>query len=1147
MLIIISMRCKRTQQKVIRLIKTSMISLKILVPFLLYFILSIQIHAQPSNINFEHFGYEKGLPSAVVPSVFQDRIGYIWFGTFHGIARYDGYSIVAYTHREVDTTSISNAIIDAFCNDSDGNLWVGHARGLDKFNYSTETFTHYTLNSVLPSTDWSQHVISLLEDKNDTLWIGTGDGLYIFNKLTETFTWIKHDSTNPYSISSTNINAIYEDRSGSLWFGTGKGLNEYDKESKRFIHYWYPTEKYKDIENNNNPYWLCSILEDREGIFWLGTTGGVVEFNRQTEEFTLFQHDSKNSESLADNIVLSICEDQSGLLWISTKDGLDIFNKKTKIFSHYKHVVENPSSIGSNDVAKIILDRSGTIWISLYGGGGVEKFTPPNPLFKQYNLEPVKNNGASSIYTNNIGEDNNGMIWIGTQNGLFKFDPVNEIINKKIYNRDITFISVDEAGSFWVSAWNEGIYKLNQNDLQNSINNSKNLILKENISSIYKCQSGKILLGCSMGNIYSLNSVSGKINLIVHYPVWVEAVYEDKSGVLWIGSREEGIIWYDPLQKKFTQYTYDPKDSLTIGGNNVTQFCEDRNGDIWIIASSTLNKYSRAEGKIRRMGGKGNFPDDVFHIIEDDGGNLWFCTPNGTKKYDLETNQFKNYRNLMGWGYKARDGELYIGFNNITRFYPDSLKDNSFIPPIVITSFRKFEKPYPFGKTIELNYTDNFLSFEFSALSYISPEKNQYAYKMEGVDKDWVYSGTRRFASYPNLEPGNYIFKVKGSNNDGVWNEEGTSIAIIISPPFWKTWWAYSLYAGIFIFALYGIRRYEMNRMSYKNQGKLDKAVLKEKEETDKIKSDFFANISHEFRTPLTLILGPAEKIEKNESTNPAKDASIITRNSKRLLQLVNQLLDLSKLEAGKLKLEASKGNIVSFVKGIVLSFESLSESKDITLKISADKEFIELYFDKEKMIKILTNLLSNSFKFTPEGGKIIVSISEKNYAGKAGTLEIKIRDTGIGIAPEEMPKLFDRFYQVDSSQTREFEGTGIGLALTKELVELHQGNISVESEKGSADKDGKGLPAGQAGWTEFTLEFPLGRNHLKDEDVLKAEALFDETVILLDDEKYFIPKDVEEEFAGELSENKYLILVVEDNYDMREYIKESLSESYIG
>ncbi|HSR19021.1 MAG TPA: ATP-binding protein, partial [Ignavibacteriaceae bacterium] len=544
----------------------------------------------------------------------------------------------------------------------------------------------------------------------------------------------------------------------------------------------------------------------------------------------------------------------------------------------------------------------------------------------------------------------------------------------------------------------------------------------------------------------------------------------------------------------------------------------------------------------------------AFSLIDDVHGNLWISTdPAGAVKYNPFTKQLKFFADItLGWGYKTRSRELYFITTpffkvkkKMIRFNPDSLRNNSFIPPVVITAFRKFEKPHPFGKEIILPYNENYISFEFAALNFVNSENNQYAYKMEGIDKDWIYSGTRRYASYPNLDPGEYIFRVKGSNDDGVWNEKGTSIAIIISPPWWRTWWAYSSYACLFIFALYGIRRYELNRAGLKNKIKMDEAVLKEKEETDKMKSRFFANISHEFRTPLTLILGPAEKIISDTSEDVKKDAKIIRRNSSRLLQLVNQLLDLSKLEARKLKLEASKGNIVSFVKGVALSFESLAESKDITLKLLPEKDFIEVYFDREKMMKILTNILSNAFKFTPEEGKITVSVNETNQQ----FVQIKIRDTGIGIAPEEKPKLFDRFYQIDSSNTREYEGTGIGLALTKELVELHHGHIKVESERGQ--------------YTEFTLFFPLGREHLQDEEILVEKEIKTDVILSgaknlntsyeKEDRKVtthldssssvnspFPQNDIEKE------EEKTIILVVEDNYDMREYIKESLGSDYL-
>jgi signal transduction histidine kinase/DNA-binding response OmpR family regulator len=428
---------------------------------------------------------------------------------------------------------------------------------------------------------------------------------------------------------------------------------------------------------------------------------------------------------------------------------------------------------------------------------------------------------------------------------------------------------------------------------------------------------------------------------------------------------------------------------------------------------------------------------------------------------------------------------------------------------------------------IVLSYNENFLSFDFAVLDYTAPEKNNYAYKLDGLDNDWNYVGNRNFAHYTNLSPGKYIFSVKGSNNNDIWNEEGTSIRIIITPPWWKTWWAYSLYVLFALGLLYSIRRYELNRTYLKNQHKLDEVKLKEQEETDKMKSLFFANISHEFRTPLTLILGPADKINPDSSGEEIeKQTGVIKRNANRLLGLINQLLDLSKLEAGKLELKTSKANIVSFVKGITMSFESVAERKDITLKVKSSNDEIEIYFDKEKMTKILTNLLSNAFKFTQAGGQITVTINESDTK----LVEIKVRDTGVGIAKEEVPKLFDRFYQVDSSPTREHEGTGIGLALIKELVELHKGTISVDSKLGE--------------WTEFVIELPVGRRHLKDEEIVKTEEPMKEDIIV--DKEEFVPSIVKEidetEFIGE---DKNILLVVEDNVDVREYIKDSLADDF--
>ena len=625
-------------------------------------------------------------------------------------------------------------------------------------------------------------------------------------------------------------------------------------------------------------------------------------------------------------------------------------------------------------------------------------------------------------------------------------------------------------------------------------------------------------------------------------------MFVDSHGLIWIGTYK-GLATINPANETFKWFVPHENDLSSRWSKVVYGFLEDHNGVIWLATGMGLVRFNRQSG-IFTFYGDANSTVDVRakSLIEDKDGNIWFPTFTMITMFNPRTKMYKNFAKNYGlnefytWAKTCKDssGNFYFGYyGGITIFNPDSIYSDNPAPPVVLTDFKfsdqsvLMDSSISVKKNIELTYQQDEFSIEFSALNFLNSFKNQYAYKLEGFDKDWIYCGTRHQVTYTNLNYGTYTFRLIGSNSDEIWNKKGTSLTITIFPPWWRTTWAYISYGFFFVFTLYGLRRYELNRVKLKNKVKMDEAVLKEREETDKMKSRFFSNISHEFRTPLTLILGPAEKINSKTSNDIVKDSEIIKKNSKRLLQLVNQLLDLSRLEAGKSKLETTKNNIVSFVKGIALSFESLSEEKDITLKIESEKEYIEVYFDKEKMIKILTNVLSNAFKYTPEDGKITVLIKESSSVSKG--VEIKIRDTGIGIPKEEIPKLFDRFYQVDSSFTKEYEGTGIGLALTKELVELHHGTISAESEMGK--------------WTEFTLIFPIGKEQLKEEEIV-IEERSDKSVVRVDEDRYFITQNGNEESSNDLEvnslkEDKTIILVVEDNYDMREYIKESLDSSY--
>ena len=456
---------------------------------------------------------------------------------------------------------------------------------------------------------------------------------------------------------------------------------------------------------------------------------------------------------------------------------------------------------------------------------------------------------------------------------------------------------------------------------------------------------------------------------------------------------------------------------------------------------------------------------------------------------------------------------------------------------------------------LELSYKDDVITFEFASLDYSAPEKNQYAYKLENFNTDWIYSGTVRSATYTNLPPGEYIFRVKGSNNDGVWNEAGIALTLIITPPWWSTWWAYILYGLLFLCGLYLIRRYELNRLNLKNQLKLEKVATDSLRNLDQLKSHFFANISHEFRTPLTLILGQVESVMSSGiETKEKGKLQVANRNARRLLTLINQLLDLSKLEAGSMELNAGQHNIVSFLKSLFYSFESLAETQKITLKFESELEKIPVVFDPDKMEKVFYNLVSNAFKFTQEQGEIKVSItvrkaeffSASSTGGSIfnqvrddntkGFVEIKIKDTGKGIPAESLSHIFDRFYQVDGSSTREHEGTGIGLALTKELVELHKGKIAVSS------KEGEG--------TEFIIYFPIGDLKKKNEKSYELPVSNSAQENILTDVKIseaeLLPTSDHQPPSPGLqlptsASNQEIILVVEDNSDVRAYIREQL------
>jgi ligand-binding sensor domain-containing protein/signal transduction histidine kinase len=950
------------------------------------------LFAQYKNLKFAQFKIEDGV-IPIVRCICQDRTGYIWAGTYWGILRYDGYLFKPYLpnyvfHRKSinhkDTAYVSNAIVEAISVDDDGNIWAGTSMGLNKFNPITEKFIHYILNPSMPLSDWSNHVLALCNDRKGNLWIGTGNGLYLFDKKAKTFQRFIHDSTNANTIIHNSVNAVYEDKSGNIWVGTGGGLDKLDSSSKKFIHYW----KDSGISDTwGSVYWVLSIFVDRDRLIWLGTQNGLVEFDKAAGSFTLYKNNPNDTASLGNNSVSSICQDKNGFLWLSTAAGLDIFDKRTKKFFHYRSNESDPTSLSTNEITQIIMDRSGTTWIAT-NGGGLNKCILPSTFLKEY---PLESYGNFPRYTNNLIQDLEGKIWTGTDKGLISFDPVKEELKKENFKMSVEALNIDKEGTIWVISGQDNLYyKKNNEPVFKKFRTEK--IFNEVIISMRNSRDGNMWLGTSGGQVLKLDIHSGKIEKKLKYDYGITNIYEDKNGSLWLGTNEAGVIRYNQETNSSTRFIADLNDTLTISGNQVYDFCEDGAGNLWVITNSNINKFDKGLQKFEQMFGKDGFNGDGLSMFSDYNGNLWVSTGYGVDKYDPIKKQHILYNDLkLGWMYLTRKGEMYListtffkEKQKLLRINIDSLQNNSFIPPIVITSFKKFEKSSAFGKEVYLNYNENYVSFEFSALSFIKPEENQYAYKMEGIDKDWIFSETRHYASYPNLEPGKYIFRVKGSNNDGVWNEEGTSIAIIISPPWWGTWW-FRIGSLIMLFISVGsiIRYLEMKKIKRKIE-QLEQERALERERT---------RISRDMHDEVGSSLSEIAILSELAKKKPEEAAHHIQEISERAAEVIDSVSEIVwAMNPQNDKLD----NLIAHTRRYAVKYLGLA---NISCKFTTPYEIPSSSISAElrrNIFLVVKELLHNVVKHSC-ASEVMFEVSLLDH-----NLEIKIADNGKGFSLEQ-------------------------------------------------------------------------------------------------------------------------------------------------
>jgi len=1164
--------------------------------YIVYFCITCLILLGPTNafpqsneIQFEHITVEDGLPTNSTWIITQDHLGFIWFGTSHGLVKYDGYKMTIYQPDEYDSNSIYTGDIANIYEDRYQNLWIALINGLSLYNRESDNFTNY-LND--PGADWTSKNVfyDIVEDHNGTLWIGTSTkGLLKLVKNPEKLenhqdiiekSYI-HDPTDPKSIVSNCIFTVFEDNSGTLWLASDEGLCKYNRETDDFT-------TYKASEKKEYYYNLMfAIFEDNKSNLWIGTFGGgLAKFDKDKSEFEFTSFRTERDYSLElpsvagalnyspDYILRSIIENDDGTFWVPTSGGgLINFNPYTKDFISYVHDPTNPSSLSFCDdrVYMVYRDHSNVIWASTTQGG-MNKFSQ-SKNFKHVVYDQSNQNGLSDRLVTCIYEDNERIIWIGTSDGVLnkynrktrEFTHYSFISSEKISNRRdyVRCIKEDKDGILWIGMHHGGLYRFDKSTgtFTSYIHDPQNPkgIRGNNVTSIVEDETGNLWIGGKSGVLNEFNKNSGEFYHYLKYKsesVWINNdstraiynMYMDNEGIIWFVSDHGRLNRFNRATKQRKTYEFDK----LSGDFTYYSIYEDKQNRIWIGRESGgllgFDKESKSY-KIYRI--SDGLPDEtVGAILEDDNGYLWMRTGTAICKFNPEDETFKVYELSQGYqkfncwkAWKSEiTGEMYFpGDDGFYIFHPDSVEDNLIPPKIALTDFRIFDESVKLGKDsplkkhisindeVILEHWQNDFTLEFAALHYTNPARNKHKYKLSGYEDKWRTADANRLAKYTNMSPGEYVFKVIGSNSDGIWNEEGASISIIILPPWWLTTWAYLAYALIIIGTVYFVWKMQLKRVRIKHDYEMSRFEAEKLHEVDEMKSKFFANLSHEFRTPLTLIFGPAKDIIENcDDKKAMQSAGIIKRNARRLYDLVNQLLDLSKLEAGKMKLEASEQNIVPLLKGYVLSFSSLAERKNITLSFNTIEENLNVYIDKDKVERIINNLLSNAFKFTPEGGKIDFTVEKL-----IEEVEIRIADNGIGIAKDRIDKIFDRFYQVDGSHTREQEGTGIGLALTKELVELHKGKIEIESEYGKG--------------TTLKILLPLGKEHLKPEEIIEkeikedVEAKIEETELVLEDENRKEKTDID----ILLETDKPLLLVVEDNSDVRKYIIGHLEDDF--
>ncbi|MBN2103461.1 hypothetical protein JW835_05400 [bacterium] len=877
------------------------------------FSFSLLLYPKNNHLQFEHLTTERGLSQSTITCILQDHNGFMWFGTQDGLNRYDGYQFTVYRHHPSDSNSISSNSIYALFEDSQKNLWVGTESGLDLFHSTANTFRHYRHDADNDSSLSHNQVMSISEDKKGDLWIGTnGGGLNRYDREKDRFVRFKQIPDDPNSLSSNDLYTVYCDSRDYVWIGSWHGhVDLYRVNNQQFVRF----KRFGD-------FIIRSVLEDQDGDIWICTHGdGLIRVRIDSLgnfKQSRYRHNTWNANSLCGNAVFTIREDQQNRLWIGTEnEGLNVFNKETGAFQHYTSDVFDKKSLSHNSIWSIYEDRTGNFWIGTFAGG-INLLPQFGGGFRHYQHNPGNDQSLSHNSVTSFFEDSQGDLWIGTDGGgLNIFDEEDgtfnhyDTRNSQLSSNSVLSIFEDSRGRCWIGTWAGGLNLFDRKTGRSRQYTRENSGLSSNnVFSIIEDRKGRLWIGAFWGGVSCLEFDNNRfINFTIQNSQLtddhIRVVIEDAFGKLWIGG-DLGLNCLDPETRSIVTFRHDEEDTTSISKGWVLTILEASDSTLWVGTTGGLNRFHRDTETFTRFYIKDGLPNDAIKgLREDDHGNLWLSTNKGISRYDPKTGEFKNYDISDGLQgnefyqcshFKSSHGDIYFGgVNGFNVFHPSELTHNTYVPPIVFTDFQIFNRPVPIGdnsplnahisevKHIRLSYKQNVISFEFAALNYIFPEKNQYAYRLAGSDfDDWNYVGTKRSATYTNLDPGEYSFIVMASNNDGVWNETGVSVDIIIEPPFWETWWfrlCVALLIGLILFMLYKWRV----RSHHTHRRKLEMEVRERTIEVEQQKKQVEASYEKLSETGKTVVfhssLVSQVFMQVDRAMNDMKDGSMSQTN----------------------------------------------------------------------------------------------------------------------------------------------------------------------------------------------------------------------------------------------------------------------------